>query len=137
MSYFPNASISIINSPIPAYAGLVGGSDGTDIRAILTTATGQVHVVQDAASYVPALNATGQVSITNAATSIIAANTSRQGVIITNTSTTVAVFIGASGVTATTGAYLGPGASINLPATSAFYGITSSSTATVSYLEVQ
>ncbi len=121
----------------PSYALQIGGSDGTDLRAILTTATGQVHVVQDAASYVPALNATGQVSITNAATSIIAANTSRQGVIITNTSTTVAVFIGASGVTATTGAYLGPGASINLPATSAFYGITSSSTATVSYLEVQ
>ena len=118
------------------YALQIGGSDGTDLRAILTTATGQVHVVQDAASYVPALNATGQVSITNAATSIIAANTSRQGVIITNTSTTVAVFIGASGVTATTGAYLGPGAT-SLPATSAFYGITSSSTATVSYLEVQ
>jgi len=137
MSYFPNSSIGIIGSPFPAYATLVGGSDGTDIRAIATTATGQVHVVQDAASYVPALNATGQISVTNAATLIIAANTSRQGVIITNTSTTVAVFIGASGVTAITGAYLGPGQSLTLPATSAFYGITAASTAAVSFLEVQ
>ncbi len=45
MSYFPNASISIINSPIPAYAGLVGGSDGTDLQALLTDSSGQLKVL--------------------------------------------------------------------------------------------
>jgi len=236
MSYFPNQSISIIGNVIPAYAGLVGGTDGTDLRALLTDSSGQLKVlvenfpvtqpvsgtvsvtqgtspwvvsnsgvfaVQDstaegylstlagtvsggklsvqgtvgatqsttpwivagggtagapgtavltvqgissgtpqpvqiaADSYVPALNATGQVSVTNAATLIIAANTSRQGVVITNTSTTVTVFVGASGVTATTGQALLPGNSLTAPATSAFYGITAASTATVSFMEVQ
>jgi hypothetical protein len=99
--------------------------------------TGTFAVQTIAASYVPALNATGQVSVTNSATEIIAPNTSRQAVLITNSSATVAVFVGASGVTAITGAYLGPGASVTIPATSAFYGITAASTATVSYMELQ
>ncbi len=58
MSYFPNASISIINSPIPAYAGLVGGSDGTDLRALLTDSSGQLKVLVENPSGITVVQAT-------------------------------------------------------------------------------
>jgi len=88
-------------------------------------------------SYVPALNATNQISVANTATLIIAANASRQGVLITNPSSSVTVYVGTASVTTSNGAILGPSQSIFLPMTSAFYGIISSSTQTVSYLEAQ
>src|ERR1700688_2733468 len=40
MSFFPNASIGITGSPFPIYSTLVGGSDGTNLRSLLTDATG-------------------------------------------------------------------------------------------------
>jgi hypothetical protein len=80
------------------------------------------------------LNATGQVAVALTATQIIAANT-RQGLLITNPST-VTVFVGGSGVTASTGQELLAGQSLSLPVTSAVYGIVATGTQTVSYLEV-
>lgn len=81
------------------------------------------------------LNATGQVTVANSATQIIAAGT-RQGVLITNPSASVTVFIGGSGVTTGNGQELLPLQSVSLPVVSAVYGIVSSSTQVVSYVEV-
>lgn len=47
MSYFPNAAIQTIGAAIPPAAELMGGSDGTDIRALLVSVTGQLHTLVD------------------------------------------------------------------------------------------
>ncbi len=95
MSYFPNASISIINSPIPAYAGLVGGSDGTDLRAILTTATGQVHTVLDSGTITTITNpvtvAAYNTTVTGSLTSGVSAS------VVINTENCSSVLIGTGG----------------------------------------
>jgi hypothetical protein len=83
------------------------------------------------------LNATGQVSVGASATLIIALNANRAGVIITNPSTTVTVFLGAAGVTISTGQELLPGNSITIPVTSAIYGVVAASTQTVSFMEIE
>ena len=82
-----------------------------------------------------------QVSVANTATSILAARTGDVGTgracaTITNTST-VAVYIGASGVTTSTGAYLAgvAGASITICTQAALYGIVATGTETVSVVE--
>ena len=89
---------------------------------------------RDAYQYI---NSTGQVSVSNTATEIIAANTQRGAVLITNTSTSVAVYLGTSTVTSSTGHQLPAGASTTIPVYCAIYAITSSSTATCTWLEVQ
>ena len=81
------------------------------------------------------INSTGQVSVTSAATLIIAANASRKGVLITNTGNAT-VYVGTSGVTATTGHALPAGASLSLPTLAAVYGIAATSQ-TVTFLELQ
>jgi hypothetical protein len=83
------------------------------------------------------INSTGQVSVAATATQIIGSNSARQGVLITNPSTSVTVYIGASGVTASTGAILPPLSSVVIPVTGPIYGIVSSSTQNVSFLEIQ
>lgn len=80
---------------------------------------------------------TNQVPVLSTATLIVAQNTGRKAVVITNTSTT-AIYIGnSSGVTTVNGQLLPGtvGASISIPSTSAVWGISSSSTATVSFLD--
>jgi hypothetical protein len=82
-----------------------------------------------------AINSTGQVSVTSAATLIITANASRKGVLIINTGNAT-VYVGTSGVTATTGHALPAGASLSLPTLAAVYGIAATSQ-TVTFLELQ
>jgi len=150
----------VIASPGIILAGIADGSGnkltsnsttytakhGLDINVLGTLGTafstaGQVDVKIAADSYVPTLHATNQVTVDSTGELIIASNTSRQAVLITNTSETITVFIGASGVTATTGAALLPNSSITIPATSAFYGIVTVAsppvTAVVTYMELQ
>ena len=79
----------------------------------------------------------GQVSVTAAATLIFAANTATAGVLIVNSSASTTVYIGDSGVTSSTGFPLAGGASVTLPSTASVYGITSSSSATVGFLQVE
>jgi len=45
MSYVPNAALGTPGSAVPAIAEQIAGSDGTDLRTILTDATGQVKVL--------------------------------------------------------------------------------------------
>lgn len=78
---------------------------------------------------------TSQIVVSNSATLIKALNTSRQSIMIRNLGS-VGVYIGASGVTTTIGILLNQYDTITLDKnTAAIYGITSSSTSTVSYLE--
>jgi hypothetical protein len=81
------------------------------------------------------INSTGQVSVTNAVTQIIAGNGSRQGILITNNGS-VTVFLGGNQVTASTGQALPAGSTVALPVDSPVYGITSSSSSTVTFIEV-
>lgn len=132
-----SAIIGIIPSVIaaePAVA-LAGGT------AAVTNA-GTFAVQTTAASYVPAaIQSVGQVAVAGTATQIIASNASRQGVVINNTSTTVNVYLGGSGVTATTGFQLSPGAAITIPSTASVYGIVTLTSPpvsqTVTFLELQ
>jgi hypothetical protein len=82
------------------------------------------------------INATGQVSVTSAATQIVAGNGQREGVIITNTGT-VTVYLGGQAVTASTGHALLAGTAITLTCASPVYGITASTSSTVTFLEEQ
>jgi hypothetical protein len=106
-----------------------GGSNVADVNS-----SGQLSVAVGTSTG-GVMNATGQVSITGTATLIIAAGT-RQGVLITNPSTTVTVFIGGSGVTTGNGQELLPLQSLTLPVVSAVYGIVTTGSQTVSYVEV-
>jgi hypothetical protein len=85
--------------------------------------------------------ATGQATVANTATLIVAARTGasgtgRKSVTIVNGSTTP-VYVGASGVTTSTGILLPgtTGASLTLDTQAALYGIVASSTEAVSYAE--
>jgi len=81
--------------------------------------------------------ATTQVSVTNAATQLVAARAGRQGVVVTNLGTTP-VYLGGSGVTTATGAFLPgvAGASKTIPAATAVYGIVGTGTQNVSVEEL-
>lgn len=80
--------------------------------------------------------ATGQSTLGTTAVQVAAARTGRRSITIVNHSTTD-VYIGGSGVTATTGTLLlgTKGASITLESTGAIYGITTAGTPTVSFME--
>ena len=45
MSFFPNLNIGITGNVIPIYSALVGGTDGTNLRALLTDVSGQLKVL--------------------------------------------------------------------------------------------
>jgi hypothetical protein len=59
-----------------------------------------------------------------------------QGIVLTNGSTTIPVYIGAIGVTTSTGYSLAPGASLSLPvnSTTQVYAVTASSSATIYWI---
>jgi hypothetical protein len=82
---------------------------------------------------------TAQVSVDNSGTTlIVAANPTRQAVIITNLGTND-VYIGyASGVTTSTGDILvgTKGAFVTIPTTAALYGVVSSTSQSVSVMEI-
>lgn len=78
---------------------------------------------------------TGQATVDTVADLIIAANTSRKRVIIVNPGSAT-VYIGASGVTTSTGfALAGNGASMTILSDDAVYGVVASGTATLGYWE--
>jgi len=83
---------------------------------------------------------TGQAAVLNTATLIVAANAARSGITITNITGTAPVYIieNTNGTT-NTGHYLAgtAGASVSFSTTGAVYGIVSSTTQTVSYLQTQ
>lgn len=80
--------------------------------------------------------ANGQISVATTNTQIVAARTGRGRVTITNLGTTD-VFIGATGVTTTTGQLLAgtKGASITLHTSAAIFGIVGTGNQSVSYIE--
>lgn len=81
--------------------------------------------------------ATNQVTITGgSATSVITSSTTRRALTITNTSTSIAVYLGASGVTTGTGELLNPGSSFTAvsSAGAAWFAIQASGSPVVSYL---
>ena len=78
----------------------------------------------------------GQVFVANTATLILGANANRMRLIIIQTGTT-AVYIGGSGVATNTGQYMVgiAGYPISIRTTAAVYGIVSTGTQTVTYME--
>jgi len=118
-------------SAIPAGANLIGAVN-LDLGGV---AISQGNPVPTTESY--ANIATGQVSIASSATQIVAARAGRKEVTIVNHATT-AVYIGGSGVTATTGLLLAgvQGQGITVTGAAAIYAIAASGSETVSFLEV-
>lgn len=84
------------------------------------------------------IGSTGQVSVASSATQIIARSVgqARQAILITNTSGSTPVYIGTSSVTTSTGAYLGPSQSLTIPVNCDVWGIVSSTSVTVTFVEV-
>jgi len=110
---------------------LVGLADGANNR--ISSINSALKVTQAGA-----LHSYGQVSCTSAGVSIIAANASRKSLALSNpTGSGIIVYIGDAAVTASTGFALNPGETLTLNTVSAVYGITSSTSQTVSFIEVQ
>ena len=117
------------SSHVWALAGNAGAS-----AVVAPAASGGSVTVSGAAAI-----ATAQAAPTTTATLIVAARTGAAGTgrvaatVFNSGSTTI--FLGASGVTTSTGLPLLPGASLTLNTTAAIYGITSSGTGAVSAVE--
>lgn len=81
--------------------------------------------------------ATAQVSVTTGNITVAAARALRRAVTITNVTGTGPVYIGNTGVSTSTGTYLGgtPGSSITLNTTAAVFGTVSATTQTVTVVE--
>ena len=81
--------------------------------------------------------ATAQVSVASTATLVAAARTGRGAVIVTNLGA-VAVYLGAAGVTTSTGTLLPGvvGASVTIPTSAEIYGVDATGTQAVSVVEV-
>jgi len=77
--------------------------------------------------------ATGQAAVGTTSTLVVAARSGRQKVTLTPTTSTV-YYIGATGVTASTGLYVAAGAAITLDTAAAVYAV-GSAALTVSYIE--
>lgn len=118
---------------VPADAMLVGGKDGSgNLKALLVDTNSALKTSNLGVS---AINATGQTSVANTSTQIIAANTARAAVVISNPGT-ADVYIGNTGVTISTGHWLGAGTAITLPVTTAVFGVVATGTQTVTYMEL-
>lgn len=90
-----------------------------------------------AAKQIPGTATVTQVSLTTSAAIIVAANTARQGLVIKNIDASIVVYIGATGVTSSTGYPLAAGESVALSiSSSAWYGVAASSTPKVAAIEV-
>src|SRR5580692_5097860 len=76
---------------------------------------------------------TGQISVAATVTNIVGGDGARTGLLITNPGT-VGVYIGASGVTTATGAWLPGGGSISIPTRAPVYGISSGAAQNVTFL---
>lgn len=76
-------------SATPTEAILIGGSDGTDLRALSVTTAGAINVVinQSSTGSSPTAATIGVASGT-----VIASNTARKGLVLTNTSVNVESF---------------------------------------------
>lgn len=102
---------------------------------------GNIFFAEDAnASYYQGILSTtgayGNVTISSTATIIRAANSSRKKILIKNNGTQT-VYIGVSGVTTSTGIPLSSSVNIVLNTDDVIYGITSTSTSDIRYIEVE
>jgi hypothetical protein len=88
MSYFPNASIGVTGSAFPIYSTLVGGSDGTNLRALLTDSSGQLKVLVE---NFPGTQPISGTVVVSSITGPLPAGTNVIGHVITDTGSTTAV----------------------------------------------
>lgn len=110
---------------------------------VVTTTTTAVSNLSNLAVPTPSIVAgsaslsTGQVSVASTDTVVVASRAGRAAVNVVNHGTTD-VFLGATGVSITTGVLLAGvvGANITVPTSGAVYGITAGGTQTVSFMEV-
>lgn len=78
-----------------------------------------------------------QVSLSTSAAQIVAANTARQGLVIKNMDAAIVIYLGATGVTSSTGYPLAAGESVALSISSgAWFGVAASATPKVAAIEV-
>lgn len=106
---------STVQCPVPLFAGIpavptpptiaqVGGSDGTNLRALSVDTSGRPVVVFPTAT----LSNGAETAVAGSAVSVLAANASRKTAIIQNTGL-ANVRVGVTGVAATTGVRVAPG----------------------------
>lgn len=118
---------------VPALAPPIAGTEaGLQVHASLGSAVIPVDVPNAGAPTA----AFGQQSCTNSATLIAALRSTRRAILVLNLDASAKVYLGNSDVTSSTGLALPAGASISLPWTGACYGITSTGSVNVSFVEV-
>jgi hypothetical protein len=128
-----DAADGVIGSNIPVDAMLVAGENPSGKTEPLQVDANNELITS---SIGVTLNSTGQAALTTS-TIIIAANTSRAAVVIANTDKTHAVYIGVTGVTNSTGHWVGPSTAVSMPVRSAIYGCSDDgSSVKVTFLEI-
>lgn len=118
-------------SSIAPLVDVIAGSDGTLTRTVLTDNVGKLQITQS-----PGTIATNQISVGTSPTLISSARTGRTALTIVNHGTTD-VFIGTSNVSNTSGILLTGtrGQTLVFDGSASVYGIVSSGTQTVSFVE--
>lgn len=139
-----NAALAVTASALPLPSGAATAASQTNVQSTPGTAQTKALTIQGNASgiAVPTVEsysnqATNQVSVASSATLICAARSGRKEVTIVNHGTTD-VFLGATGVAATTGLLLAgvKGTGQTMSGGAAVYGIAASGSQTVSFQEV-
>lgn len=119
---------------VSSVGGIVAITPVSTASVRVHQSTGTDHKVSESAG---SAFTYGQVAMNSSAVQIVAANTARKRLVIVQHSSAVNVFLGASTVTAATGLLLAgiQGNQVVFRSDDAVYGITSASTATVSFVE--
>lgn len=118
--------------------------DGTEQFEIVQGGVSRRATIAEIATYVrsfvinPTTILTGQVTVTTSATPIVASRAGRSSVVIINVTGTSSVFVGPSGVTTSNGQVIpgALGAGVSIDGSAAIFGIVSSGTQVVSYMEI-
>lgn len=126
-------ALAVAGAPAAMAQSTYGTAAGQNVKA-----PGMVPLQCDAngANCRPASRATivtGQVAITTSSTLVAAARAARRQIVLTPTSSVV-YYVGASGVTSSTGLYVAAGASITIDTTAAVYAV-GASNVTISFVE--
>lgn len=81
--------------------------------------------------------ATGQVTLSTSSGTVCAASTGRRVVTMRNTDASISVYLGATGVTTSTGYLVKAGESLTLTTTATIAGVAASGSPVVCYVEVR
>lgn len=111
--------VSGVDSAIPVYASL-----GSAVIPVSQTLAGAAN------------EANGQASLTSVASQIVGVRATRRSVAIINLDSSATIYLGPAGVTTSNGLAIPAGQSVSIPFTGAIYGVVSTGSVSVSFMEI-